>query len=324
MRHSVIQSSRFQKITLARINTQDDTFRITTQEDVSELVRSIQNEGLITPPLLCENDCEFIVVSGFRRTAACQKLKCKKVAARILKPDTSALDSLRLAIADNAFQRPLNLIETSRCLQKLSAYIKNSGRLAKAAASLGLPSNPSVIDKIRSLCLLPRPIQNSILAETISLSTAKELEALEPETALLLTRLFDQLKIGLNKQKEIINLIKEIAARDGLSTQEIMKEQPFSAIIDDRNLDRVQKVNKLRSYLRRCRYPRLTEAEKNFEALRRNLRLGENIKLLPPKEFESTTYRLNLTFDDLTQLKVLQKKINQIIQNPALKKILDH
>jgi ParB family chromosome partitioning protein len=155
------------------------------------------------------------------------------------------------------------------------------------------------------------------------LATARELESLEPESAISFAQLFDQLKIGLNKQREIITFIKEIAARDGLSARDIIESSRVREIISDKNIDRGQIIYKLRSHLRQCRYPRLAEAEKTFEMHRRNLKLGENMKLMPPKEFEATTYGLNLTFSDLAELKDLQKKISNLIQNPALKKILD-
>ena len=322
MRNSAIQSIHLQSVALARINTQDETFRITTRENVSALLKSIQYDGLITPPLLIKKNSAFTIVSGFRRIAVCQKLNWHEITTRILKPDLSTLDCLRLAIADNTFQRPLNLIETSRCLQKLSLYIRNSRHLSESASSLGLPSNPSIIGKIKSLCLLPWPIQSSILAETISLPTAKELESLEPDSALAFARLFDQLKIGLNKQKEIITLVKEIARREGLSMQELLEDKPFMDIISDRNLDRSQKSHKLRSFLRQRRYPRIVEAEKFFKTHRKNLKLGEDIKLIPPKDFEATTYGLNLTFTDLAHLKTLQKRLNKIIQHPDFEKIL--
>ena len=323
MRNSTVQSTHFQSITLARINLQDDTFRITTRTDVNDLLESIRYDGLITPPLLTQKDSTFIIVSGFRRIAACQKLDWNGITARILKPDIGALDCLRLAIAENALQRSLNLIETSRCLQKLSLFITNSRDLAESASNLGLPDHPSIIDKIKGLCLLPKPIQVSILADTISLAMAKELESLEADCAIAFTRLFDQLKIGLNKQKEIVTLVKEIARRDGLSTQEVMEDKHFIEIMTHRDLDRGQKSRKLRSYLRQRRYPRIAAAEKTFEILRKNLNLGNDIQLIPPKEFEATTYGLNLTFSNLEHLKILQTRLNKIIQQTDFKIILD-
>jgi hypothetical protein len=322
MQNSTVQSAHFQSIALAGINLQDDTFRITTRTDVNDLLESIQYDGLITPPLLIKKNSAFIIVSGFRRIAACLKLDWNEITARVLKPEVGALACLRLAIAENALQRSLNLIETSRCLQKLSLFITNTRHLAESASSLGLPDNPSIIDKIKSLSLLARPIQNSILADTISLAMAKELESLEADCAIAFTRLFDQLKIGLNKQKEIVTRVKEIARRDGLSMQEVMEDKCFIEIITHRDLDRGQKSRKLRSYLRQRRYPRIVEAEKKFEIHHKNLSLGNDIKLIPPKEFEATTYGLNLTFTNLEHLKTLQTRLNKIIQQPDLKKIL--
>ena len=322
MRNSSVQLAHFQSITLSGINLHDDTFRITTRTDVNDLMESIQHDGLITPPLLIKKDSAFIIVCGFRRITACLKLNWKEITARILKPDISTLDCLRLAIAENALQRSLNLIETSRCLQKLSLFITNIRQLAESASSLGLPDNPSIIGKIKSLSLLPRPIQSSILAETISLAMASELESLEADIAIAFTRLFDQLKIGLNKQKEIVTLVKEIARREGLSPQDVMEDKHFIEIMTHRDLDRGQKSRKLRSYLRERRFPRIAEFEKNFEIHRKNLNLGNSIKLIPPKEFEAAIYGLNMTFTNLEHLKTLQTRLNTIIQQPDFKKIL--
>jgi ParB family transcriptional regulator, chromosome partitioning protein len=324
MRNPTVQSAHFQSIALARINLQDDTFRITTRTDVNDLLESIRYDGLITPPLLIKKNSTFIIVSGFRRIAACRKLDWDYITARILKANIGVHDCLRLAIAENAHQRSLNLIETSRCLQKLSLFITSSKRLTESASSLGLPDNPSMIDKIKNLSLLPGPIQISILADTISLTMAKELESLEADCAIAFTRLFDQLKIGLNKQKEIVTLVKEIARRDGLSTQEVMEDKHFIEIITHRDLDRGQKSRKLRSYLRQRRYPRIAAAEKTFEIHRKNLNLGNDIKLIPPREFEATAYGLNLTFTNIEHLKTLQTRLNKIIQLPDFKKILGH
>jgi hypothetical protein len=152
---------------------------------------------------------------------------------------------------------------------------------------------------------------------------AKELESLEADCAIAFTRLFDQLKIGLNKQKEIVTLVKEIARRDGFSMQEVMEAKRFTQIMTHRDLDRGQKSRKLRSYLRQCRYPRIDAAEKTFEIHRKNLKLGSDIKLIPPKDFEATSYGLNLTFTNLEHLKTLQTRLNTIIQQPDFKKILE-
>ena len=321
MLNSAIQTALLKSIRLARIDSQDDTFRITTHTDTDELQVSIAHEGLLNSPVVIKKSAAFTIVSGFRRIDACRKIGYDEITVRVLEPRLSSLDCLRIAIAENALQRPLNLIETSRSLYKLSSLLNNSKSLAESAASLGLPANPSIISKIKDLCFLPWPVQSAILEDTISLSMAVELGFLAPDDAIAFVRLFNQLKIGLNKQKEIVTLIKEIAERDNISIHRLMEDDKLQAVLNSEDLDRTQKGRILRSTLRQKRFPRIVAAEDNFALCRRKLNLGNEIKLNPPKEFEGTAYSLTLTFSDLAHLKALQSRLHEIMKNPWFEKI---
>ena len=83
--------AQYQTVPLARINLQNDDFRITTREDLDDLLASIQHAGLISPPVLIKQTCGFTIVSGFRRVAACRKLGWKEIIARILEPELNHL-----------------------------------------------------------------------------------------------------------------------------------------------------------------------------------------------------------------------------------------
>jgi ParB family chromosome partitioning protein len=316
-------SAQYQTVPLARINLLKDDFRITTCEDVEDLLCSIEHIGLISPPLLIKQTAGYAIVSGFRRVAACRKLGWSEIIARILEPEFSHLACLRLAIADNALQRPLNLIETSRALQKLSVFSDCLKELSETASSCGLPTNHSIINKIKNLCLLPPPIQNSILKDTISLTMANELAMHEPDIAVDFTRLFEQLKLSLNKQKEIITLIGEIAKREDSSIRQVLAFDTFQQILTDEELDRGQKGRKIRSFLRQRRFPRIVKVEQNYYTHLKNLKLNHDIKLIPPKEFEGTTFTLNLNFSSLAHLKILQSTLDKIIQHPSFEKIVE-
>jgi len=315
--------AQYQTVPLARINLQNDDFRITTGEDVDELLASIQHAGLISPPLLIKHTSEYKIVSGFRRVAACRKLGWKEIIARILEPELDQLACLRLAIADNALQRPLNLIETSRAYQKLSLVSGNLKELAETASSCGLPTNYSIINKIKNLCLLPLPIQNSILKDAISLAMANELAMLDADTALDFARIFEQLRLSLNKQKEILTLSREIARREDISIRQVLADKTFQQILTDEDLDRGQKGRGIRSFIRQRRFPRIVKAEQNFNTHLKNLKLNPDIKIIPPKEFEGSTYRLNLNFTSLAHLKTIRSMLDEIIKHPSFKKIVE-
>jgi len=307
-------------VKLSFIDSGDETFRITTEVDIDDLTDSINNVGLLNPPFLIENRDHYTIVCGFRRIESCRRLGRSHIEARILDSDTKRLECVKLAITDNAFQRPLNLIEKSRSINMISGFFKDNSSLAKEISAVGLPENQSLINKIKNLCHLSQPIQDGILSDTISLSMALELGRLTQGAGEDFVKLFGLLKLSLNKQREIITLIKEIAHRDNISIQKVL--QSLQKILNDEDLDRNQKTRKIRIYLKQRRFPAITSAEKAFEKHVNELKLGRGSKLIPPKNFEGATYTLSIYFNSLNELKEHKATLDKIIQNPGLAAIL--
>ena len=216
--------ARSDTVSLTDIDTQDTTYRITTCNQMEDLLDTIPSLGLLHPPVLIENTSGYAVVSGFRRIAACRQLGWKSVSARIHSADQDRFQIAQLAIADNSLQRPLNLIETSRALNLLMDTSPNRQQLEKAALALGLPVNPSMVMKVQQLCRLAIPIQEGILSDTISLSMALELGKVDAKDAEMLVALFNRLQLGLNKQRELLLLVSEIAKREDISIQQLIDE----------------------------------------------------------------------------------------------------
>jgi ParB family chromosome partitioning protein len=323
MPKSKLPTARLKSMPLNHIDTCDDTYRITTRTTVDDLLASIPREGVLNPPFVVKKSSEFAIVSGFRRIAACTKLGVEETPVRILEPNRSSLDYLRVAIADNTYQRPLDMIETSRSLHKLAVHFRTSRGLVETAASLGLPTNPAVVKKIQDLCLLPDIIQDAIMAGTISLSMAMDLKKLRPDCAVAFVKLFNEFKLSLNKQREIMSLVKEISRRDGISEQKLLEEEQLQHIVHNPDLDRNQKARQLRTHLRQRRFPRIVKAETEFEQQRKQLSLGNAINIIPPKDFEGLSYTITMSFSSIDNLQALYAKLGRIIKHPSLKKIIE-
>jgi ParB family chromosome partitioning protein len=138
----------------------------------------------MSPPVLISSNTEkYTIICGFQRIEAYRLMGRTEITARILPPETPPQACAKFAITDNALQRPLNLIETSRAVCLLSQFFKEPSLLATAASDLGLPVNPSLLRKIGKLCFLPQTIQDGILSDTISLAMALELGELESATS---------------------------------------------------------------------------------------------------------------------------------------------
>jgi len=309
-------------VALSRIDSEDHTYRITTALAIERLALSVEKVGLITPPILVQKKTKYRIVSGFRRVAACREIGWSAIDARILAADTAPLDSVRLAIADNSFHGSLNLIELSRAFHMLSALIDNERSLLQTASALGLPEDPSFVEKIKKIYHLSQAVQSCILSDTISLPIALELSGLDPEAEVHFVALFEQLKLGLNRQREIITLVKEIAKREDTTIKRVIQDEYLQENLNNANMDRGQKTEKIRSYLRSRRFPAIAKAEGEFENEVNELKLGSGLKLIPPKNFEDSTYTFVLRFQNPEELKARFTHLGSVIQNPHLNKIL--
>jgi len=314
-------SYRMTVLDLTVIALEDDTYRITTSTAVEDLIKSIRHVGLINPPVLLQKQDRYIIVAGFRRIAAMQKLDYRHIPVKVMPAESLSLECIRIAITDNTSQRKLDLLEISRALALLDEYMEDRERLYAEAQNLGLPDNYHHIEKIIGICRLPHLIQAGIYQNRISLNMAVELQKFDSFTGNLLARVFMELKLNQNKQKEIFSHLKEIAHREKRSTQEILLSEGISEVLADKDLDNLQKTRAVRLKLRRRRFPNLSLSEESFQRNLRKLNLGSRISLLPPEYFEGTSLKLSMSFKNETELKEQIDILNKALTNPHLTKI---
>lgn len=311
-------------VPLAAIDLNDQTFLITTERGIDELTESIKTLGLIHAPLLIPQKQNFVIISGFRRIQAALALGWQTLAARIATPEVQKSLWARIAIADNAQQRQLNLIETSRALALLSQFFEKPEERIKVGTTLGLPPSVTATRKIQRLCRLPQFIQNEIIAGTLSLSIALELEKHSDSSQIVFVEIFSQLRLSLSKQRELLTWVTEIARREGKDPMIILTEDSLTGILSDENLDRSQKTVVLRQYLKQRRFPALTQAKNKFEDFKKNLHLGNNFKLFPPPDFEGDEHIICMHFKSIEELKVHQQTLTELIENEHFKAYWSH
>jgi ParB family chromosome partitioning protein len=308
-----------QSLSLESLHLRDTHYRITTSDAIDKLKNSIAALGVLNPPILRQKADGYRIVAGFRRIDACRLLGRRNIRARVLPTDIDNSTSVWVAIADNSLQRPLNLIETARALNLLAGVAADEMELSRQAAVLALPDNPSLMRKIMSLTTLPAGLQNRLAAGELAMAMALELKRLDSVTAESLGRLFADLKLGLNRQRELLSLLTEIARREEMTMSELLTDPAFRNLMSAPDLERSQKAGQLRSLLRRRRYPVMSAATAGFQDLVRHLNLGPGVQLVPPGNFEGTTYTLAITFDRLDQLRDRSLQIENLLRSQTLK-----
>ena len=302
----------------AHIDIEDLSFRVTTDADKRDLKPSLSSAGLIQPPLLIENGGRLTIVCGFRRVLACHELSWPAIPSRILPAGTDPIACVRTAIADNAFQRPLNIVEQARAYALIRNHAEAPSAWKNIAASAGLPESSTIMDRLLPVAQMPAAVQTAILDDRIALPIALEIHRMERDDAAVLCAFFMRISASLNVQRELLQLITEIARRDGVAIAQLLGRADIEALLDDNEIPTPQKVQRLRRRFKLARFPELSRMEETYRRSMKQLQLDPHIQLQPPQFFEGRTYRLTLNVDSRRQLRTLQSDLEKLIDHPDL------
>ncbi len=313
---------KIENVELARINADKRDYRISTGEATSGLRDSLDRLGLLNPPTVLPEDDRFVVVSGFKRVEAARDLGREKIPCRILPADASPRLCARIAIADNSMQRSLDIVETSRALALLKSLF-DEAELPEEAQRLGLPANRRRIDEIEPLCRLSSLVLKGMLSDSIAAPVALELSKTTEKEAVAFAELFLASNCSLNKQREIVRLVKEISRRDDRAVIDVLLDDHLQDILRNPDSDKNGKTREIRSHLRKIRYPNIAEAETNFAENIQRLRMSQGLKLIPPQDFEGSTYCFTLFFKNSEELSKRIEELRQIARSPELNRIVE-
>ncbi|RJQ87953.1 MAG: hypothetical protein C4519_00185 [Desulfobacteraceae bacterium] len=312
----------YRSVPLNAVDEADTTFRISFGTSGRGIESSIRHVGVINAPvLLCKKD-RYTIVSGFARIAACRQLGWQQIDARCLPADTPSLKTALLAIADNAAQRDLNIVELARSYGLIARHVSEQAEQVAWLHSLGLSVNKELMGMLGRILQMTARLQNGLVEGAIALPIALRLHAMQDAGAEELAKLFQEIRLGLNRQRELLDWIQAIAVREELTVSEILEQDPIAAWRRDETKDRGHVAQLIRQHLRKRRYPEITAFERHYAQCVKALKLPQRIQMTAPPHFEGRTYHLGLDFQDKQELMELNREIQRIISSPLLAELL--
>jgi ParB family transcriptional regulator, chromosome partitioning protein len=314
MDFSVIHAS------LDRINLDDRTYQITTRSQTDDLALSIGAVGLLQPPAVIEADGRFRVVCGFRRITALLSLDMGQadIPLRLLPHSTPPMTLAAIAISDNTFQRPLNVVEQSRGYALLKRFCDPPEAWQQVARSSGLPASAKAASQILPIVQMPEALQRAIIEGSIALPVACQILRLDSDDGQALIDLLRRITTGLNVQREIIELIADICHRDAIPISRFLDRDRIRDILENQSTSTPQKVQQLRNLLKTERFPALRRAEANYRHTLKELCLAPQLQIHPPPFFEGKTYQVSLRIESRSQLRELQSELDKLAASSAL------
>ncbi len=280
--------------------------------DLGPLIRSIENVGMINPPLLIGNrGGAHKIISGYRRILALKALDHKRTRCRLLsKHQLSALECLLLNLHDNLATRGLNEVEMAMVLSRLASLVSREQILDRYMPLLGLSPHIKTLDLfLRLERELEDEPKHHLAKGRVSLKSAAMLLEIEPGVRSRVFDLMATLKLNTNQQKQFVDYLVDLAHISKISISDLLKDKPFESVLQKKDMNWPQKAKAILRLLRGMRYPTLVQAEEEFKKNVARLDLPEGIRIIAPPYFESPDYRLEIRF---TNGKGLREKIDKL------------
>jgi len=314
----------YRAVSLDQIQVDDATYRISTGHDHHALFASIRSLGLIHPPILLPSEDSFVIISGFRRITACRDLNMRKILAGCLPADTPLKICAQIAVADNALQRELNVVELARAIALLAGAMDHADEQLAYLESLGISMNRAMLDKIGRINSMDARLQHGLLQGTISLPTALRLhsKSVSADVAAI-SSVLNMLDVSTNRQREILDWLEGIAMREGIAEIDILSSEPFDQWLHDPEMDKGHLARLIRRYLKQRRYPEITAFEESYQRQVKALNLPKQMQLIPPPHFESHRFGLRVDFSSSRELEQLAERIRELADSPVLTDVLN-
>ncbi len=316
-----------QYLPLSQINIADDSYRITFAPRLDELKRSIRTVGLVQPIIVRHTqEGTYQIVCGYKRLLVLKELGRQSTPALISEPnDMSPTQAFLMNLHDNAITRPLNVVEKSLALNKLTQfYSMNEADLVKQFLPL-MNEDPSykILHQLLSLGQLTEPMKHHIVMSDIALSSAARMAEFSPTTQQSLMGVLAHIRPSASKLNELLTLIREIAARDGLSVEDILQRYQLLQIVADATTPAAAKVAALKQALHGVKFPQLSERQQHLAHLIQGLELPDSAKLVADPYFENQTFKLEYEFKQPEELNELVQKIQDAFEKQRWHQIFE-
>ncbi len=291
---------KFTQIDPAEVDLSDDRFRISYYDTGAELVDSIQEVGVLNPPVLTRREERLILVSGWKRVRACLELQlsCIPVFISDLRDD---LELFKNAVYENAAVRSLSVIEKTEILARLKNFGTSDETLVRRFLPLlNIPANPDYLEIFLPLAQFSGDEKELIHHKNMTIMVIKALVPFPRETRAQLLPWLQAL--GQNKQKELLNHLRDISLRDSRTPGEILSAPQIVKLAADDKLSPPQKAEKILSLLREARNPGLSLWTKAFAAALKKIDIEKGILVNPSPFFEGEDLALHFSFRSREEL----------------------
>lgn len=299
-----------EQLALKEISLEDERFRTSYHDSLQKMKLSLEETGLLHPPLVTLRNNHFILVSGWKRVLACRELSFSAIPVYVIE-EQNELRVFLTAFYENLATRAFCLMEKAEILARLKKFGESEKKIIQSFLPLlEIPQTLSHLDAYLAFSQFERELKKAVREKNMSFSTLKLLAGFTPQEQRLLLPLL--LPLGQNKQKEILEDLLEVSKRRNISVRNILLSEEIKTIQSSETLTPLQKANKVRILLREKRYPVYSSWKDSFDSLLQKMKWPKEITVNPSPFFEEDNFTVIFSFENQEQFKASLLKLEEL------------
>jgi ParB family chromosome partitioning protein len=306
------------RININHIDFSDDSYSLVppfiTSQAPASLTESVRRCGILHPPIVKEKSASsFTIVTGRKRLlAAMQAISATSYDCHKLTEKTDEIDVLAICLEDALLSRPLTPVERAVFFKKALALIDENELTTRFLPMLGL--SPSIYHIHRELRLLEleEPLVIAIQEGILDDKVAFELGKFSFSDRVSLFEVINTLHLSVGNQKKLAITCRELAGRNNTTISALLHNPAVEGIINHAEANSPQKTANLMKWLTSERFPRLSQAEKEFQHFIAGLALPDQARLEHSPSFEKDELVFTLSCANQKDFLAIWEKIRDL------------
>jgi hypothetical protein len=319
-----LYKKQLKTVALENISEEQSLTDFSLSPTPTELLTSIHAIGLSQPPVLSLAGETYQIISGHRRIEVCRLENQDQISAYILETPLEPSAAIHFNLIDNLQHRVYSDIEKAAILEKLNANaIADEEIIKEYMPLLGLQRSKKIfLDylKIKSFNPKLRQLLHDLRvpAKVWSLIgdwTVEDLDAVE--------RVFTLLRPGVNKWRDLLELVDELACIENNTVASILNEEAVEAILIMDDLQSHEKYDRIHRLLDTRRNPIMTDLKKKVGTYLDEMAFGTQTKIRAADSFEQGEIRIEIRVRDQDRLIEEIEKLDRAARTDAMKNLIE-
>ena len=187
---------------------------------------------------------------------------------------------------------------------------------------LNLEKSRKIYEDIMSLNSLDTISKMRIIEWNLPLKISTVLAKYQKSDRVAVMKIVEILMPGINRLKEIIMFLEEIALMQKCSISDIINQHVVN-MVKNSTICRKERTEMVRQKLKGLRYPQLEKMEKRWNKCVKELHLPRNIKIIPPLSFEGKNIKLEISFPTKDAMESSLLKLNETIKSDSVEELIN-